>query len=160
MNLIFPSWFFKNQVQMDRATGRLEGKGVKYWNCDCLIGVFPRIFPQKFIIISGRRLPCSTVILSKALENHDFSYLEETFRIFKIFDMFYENSKRFYEDDWYKKTLEYTATLNRVEHGTSREILRWRQGYPVSITVFPCNRKNDCRLTLLLSQDFPACSLF
>ena len=63
-----------------------EGKGVKYWNCDCLIGVFPRIFPQKFIIISGRRLPCSTVILSKALENHNSSYLEKGFRIFKIFD--------------------------------------------------------------------------
>ena len=36
---------------------------------------------------------------------------------------------------------DYTATPNRVEQGTRREILWWKQGYSVSITVFPVRGK-------------------
>ena len=30
--------------------------------------------------------------------------------------------------------------------GTSRKILRWKQGYPVNVTVFLCNRVNPVRI--------------
>ena len=86
--------------------------------------------------------------LTKLIATHckrQYQMSRATFKVFSICIKSFYSEDRLYlvrnMHGTFVTSMIKNAMPKRVEQATSREILWWKQGYPVSINSFPCNRE-------------------